>query len=287
MGMTNSVQNPGANEEAIKSAETALREAVSRLGNQHPEVLSKLVQYIAALRQCGKAEQADKMELRANALRDILVKDGSLAKAEEAAKAAEAARAAEAAEAARAAAAAKAEQDRKALLAQQAAKSKAAAEEGVFDLDAFADEDEDSIALAMELVKETAATVPVRSAPVATAAAPAAPEGEGFSKETGLFLYNSKGEHIAVAYKNGLYTPSGVNLGRLLEDFDVYIDRDGWYLGQIIEGDRLGRDPTWQHRDLNFGNKGNEGDSAGWGRQADTNAYFFDRPFVDVKLEDD
>lgn len=311
-------------DEMLKMAEVSLRDTVAKLGNTHPEVYKMLVQYIAILRQCGKGEQADKLETRAKALKDILdreaaekgqgaadskaaeeAKAAAAAKAAEDAKAAEAARAAEAAkieqakraEAARAAekeqedalarmvmqsqglAPKQSEQDKKAELAKKAEKAKAAAEEGVFDLDMFEDEDEESMAMALELVKET----PPK--PAAKAAEPVAVSA-GTSDEP-LFLFNSNGEHIAVAMNKALYNPQGQNIGRLLEDYDVYLDRNGWYLGQIVEENRLARDVAWIHRHLNFGDRGNEGDCASWGRIADIGRTYFDRGFEDVKLDDD
>ena len=173
-------------DEVLKTAEASLRETVSRLGNSHPETYAMLKQYIALLRQCGRTEQADKLDVRAQALKDILEREQAekaKAKAEEEAKEAarkaeeeakaleaakaqeEAAKAAKAAEKAQEEALAKAvmamqspqktEADKKSELAKKAQKAKAAAEEGVFDLDMFEDEDEESLAMALELVKET------------------------------------------------------------------------------------------------------------------------------------
>lgn len=101
-----------------------------------------------------------------------------------------------------------------------------------------------------------------------------------------IFLYNSKGEHVAVAYRAGLYSPQGENIGRLLDDYDVFLDRRGWYLGQIVDNNRLARDITWIHRHLNFGDRGNEGNRAGWGRGPDIERTYFDRGFEDVEFED-
>ncbi|MBX9688499.1 MAG: hypothetical protein K2X27_17450 [Candidatus Obscuribacterales bacterium] len=302
-------------QEQIKSAEATLRDTVAKRGNTHPETLQMLLQYVCIVRHAGQSELAERLQAKAKALMEILSKDPSqqaeATKAVQAAKAAEAARqaalaksaedakaqaAAKAAEAARLAEEAKAaeakraaleaeqnaELDKKASLAKKAEKAKAAAEEGVFDLDMFEDDDEETMALTLELVKETPAL-----APAAVKAATAVAEATASREEAAaIFLYNSKGEHVAVAYKAGLYSPQGENIGRLLEDFDVYLDRSGWYLGQIVDGNRLARDLTWKHRDLNFGDRGNEGNCSGWGRSPDIERTFFDRGFEDVNLGD-
>ncbi len=300
-------------DEVLKTAEASLRDTVSRLGNSHPETYAMLKQYIALLRQCGRTEQADKLDVRAQALKDILDREQAekarakaeeeakeaARKAEEEAKAAsaaleaakaqeEAVKAAKAAEKAQEEALAKAvmamqspqqtEADKKSELAKKAQKAKAAAEEGVFDLDMFEDDDEESLALALELVKET----PELAAP--KAAEPVAEPVKQAASDEPVFLFNSHGEHIAVACDKALFSPQGENIGRLLEDYDVYLDRNGWYLGQIVDGNRLARDEAWIHRHLNFGDRGNEGDRAGWGRIADVERTYFDRGFEDVKL---
>lgn len=303
-------------DEVLKTAEASLRDTVARLGNTHPDVYAMLCQYIALLKQCGRTEQADKLELRAKALKEVIEREQAekaakaraeeeakeaARKAEEEAKAKAAAEAAKAAEAARAAEKAQeealaravmasqgapqqTEADKKSELAKKAQKAKAAAEEGVFDLDMFDDEDEESLAMALELVKETPELVAPKAAepaPVPAAAAAASDSDEP------LFLFNSHGEHVAVAYNKALFSPQGENIGRLLEDYDVYLDRNGWYLGQVLEGNRLGRDVAWIHRHLNFGDRGNEGDRAGWGRIADVERTYFDRGFEDVKFGED
>ncbi len=283
--MSNDTQSPY--DEMLKLAESSLRDAVARLGNTHPEVLKMLLQYIAILRQCGKNDMADRLQVKADLLKETLARQEAEQKAQaEEAKAkaqAEAESRAKAEAEARARESAKSpEEEKKADLAKKAAQAKAAAEEGVFDLDMFEDEDEESMAMALELVKETPELASSRAENYGTERDTAAA-----NSEEEIFLYDSKGQHVAVACKGALYSPAGENLGRLLEDYDVFLDRSGWYLGQILDGNRLARDPTWIHRHLNFGDRGNEGNRAGWGRAPDIEKTFFDYGFEDVEFSDD
>jgi len=84
-----------------------------------------------------------------------------------------------------------------------------------------------------------------------------------------VHLYNCNGEHIATAFHNYIFTPEGKNLGRYQADFECFVDRTGKYMGQIYEGNRLVRDPNFKYASFNFGDKGNEGDRAGWGKTPD------------------
>ncbi len=134
-------------------------------------------------------------------------------------------------------------------------------------------------------VQATRSAQPAESAPVAsfmqqTAQVP----GEGATGESEIALFNSKGEHVATACDAALYTPEGRNVGRWNEDLCVYLDRSGWYLGQIVEENRLAKDSTWQYRHMNFGEKGNEGDRAGWGRCPDIGPAILPYGFDDVKI---
>lgn len=261
--------------DSLKAKEQSLREAVSRLGNTHPEVLHLLEDYVAMLRKSGNNELAGKLELKANSIREILVKEGRDISRKES-------------KPELSAQAHSAQEDKQSLLAEKAERAKAAAEQGVFDLDMYDDDaDEETKALALELAKQTAGSSSAKSASLNAETAASAPEeaaGVSKSSQEAVFLYNSKGEHVAVAFKLGLYSPEGENLGRLLEDYEVFLDRRGWYLGQIVDGNRLARDLTWVHRHLNFGDRGNEGNCAGWGRTADLERTYFERGFEDVEF---
>jgi hypothetical protein len=278
--MTN--QSPDPHDEVIKMAEASLREAVGRLGNQHPEVLKMLEQFVGILRQCGRTELAERMAVRANALRNLLAEQGKLPLQAKTAGPPATTQAPPTQPAA-------SQKEQKAEPAGAVERAKAAADAGVYDLDGSDDNEEEAVAHAVEMVKEQAvrskaAAAPAPVAQPADTSSSTAPSPAG---ETSIFLFNSKGINVAVAYKGGLFTPEGKVVGRYLEDFDVFVDLRGWYLGQIVDGNRLTKDLTWRHQDLCFGNRGNEGDCVGWGRCHDVGRTFFERGFEDVKLSED
>ena len=52
-------------------------------------------------------------------------------------------------------------------------------------------------------------------------------------------LFNSKGYHIANFNNNQLYNTSGDNIGHYLDSYQIFIDMDGKYLGEILYKNRL------------------------------------------------
>jgi hypothetical protein len=97
-------------------------------------------------------------------------------------------------------------------------------------------------------------------------------------------LFNSRGEHVAVAWNDNLYTPSGKHIGRWAADLEVYLDRSGNYLGIVAEENRLVCDHNWQYRNINFGDRGNEGNRPGWTKQRDIEPIALPKWLSDVSL---
>lgn len=52
-------------------------------------------------------------------------------------------------------------------------------------------------------------------------------------------LYNLNGDHIACDYNSNLYSLSGSLKGYFNEHFNIYIDLQGKYLGEIFNNNRL------------------------------------------------
>lgn len=50
-----------------------------------------------------------------------------------------------------------------------------------------------------------------------------------------MFLYNSRGLHIANFLNQSLYSPTGENIGSYIPQFNIFIDLNGQYLGEIVE----------------------------------------------------
>lgn len=260
--------------EVLKLSETQLRDAVARLGNYHPEVLAMLNQYIAILRQCGQAEKADKLAIKAQELKGIIE-----SRAQQAASGAAAGTPTTSAPSAAApqqatppnngggsasAAPALTEEEEALKKAEERAKARAAA------------------AAAMEEKARQARAE--REAQEKEEAKNAPPDIWGDNE---IDLYDSDGKHIAVAYKGALYLPDGKNLARWDDGLEAFLDRKGWYLGQIVQGNRLARDLTWQFRHMNFGDRGNEGNRSGFTNQPDESRVLLDSGWEDVEFSND
>lgn len=80
-----------------------------------------------------------------------------------------------------------------------------------------------------------------------------------------MFLFNSRGEHIANEVNGQLHSPSGTNIGHLLSQHGVFIDMQGRYLGEIVQGNRLLCNRHSPHRSLNYGVYGNYGNCGNYG----------------------
>jgi hypothetical protein len=69
-------------------------------------------------------------------------------------------------------------------------------------------------------------------------------------------LFNSTGQHIANVVGGYLYAPGGGNIGRYLEDKQVFIGRDGKYLGEMFGEHRLLRKSSDPYADKVVGDFG-------------------------------
>ena len=341
-------QSPDGHDEVIKKAELAMREAVARFGNRHIVVLSVLQQYIATLYQCGRVEQAEKWEIKANALNEYLTRqmDEQMAAAQQVLSIENVE-----SEFSRTDKKSSAEGDSQTAerhglinLLEYSLKTETPDEAPADEMPIAGDEsppaepaltaehsqvaDQGSQgkkakardhAPAVRKIKPGEHTVRIRKTKAAapastddetpsvtpTAAGEETPAAsESFSTEPDIsseidteksavaspegdipvFLYDSRGQHVAVAVEGGLFSPEGKVIGRYLAEFDVFLDCRGWYLGQIIDSNRLTRDPSWQFRELNFGDKNYFGKHSGWGRRGDIERTYFDMGFKDVDL---
>lgn len=249
-------QDPYA--EVLKLSEMQLRDAVARLGNYHPEVLAMLNQYIGILRQCGQTEKADKLAIKATELKGIIE-----SRAKQAAEGQVTPATAASGNNGGGQAAASDPEEEALKKAEERAQARAAA------------------AKAME--EKARAARAEREAQEAEEAKNAPPDLWGDDE---IYLYDSDGKHVAVAYKGALYLPDGKNIARWDDGLEAFLDRKGWYLGQIVQGNRLARDVTWQFKHMNFGDRGNEGNRSGWQRQSDEIRTLLDSGWEDIEIPD-
>ena len=79
------------------------------------------------------------------------------------------------------------------------------------------------------------------------------------------YLFNSRGQHIANEVNGQLHSITGVNIGHHLEDYKIFIDMHGHYLGEIIYKNRLVYNRNSPHLRTNFGVYGNYGNVGNYG----------------------
>ena len=79
------------------------------------------------------------------------------------------------------------------------------------------------------------------------------------------FLFNSKGKHIANFVNGQLHAPRGKNIGHYLEQYNIFIDMRGRYLGEIVYENRLMYNRSSEHRGVNYGVYGNYGNVGNYG----------------------
>lgn len=68
-----------------------------------------------------------------------------------------------------------------------------------------------------------------------------------------LFLFNSKGKHIATYYEGGLFSPKGKNIGVFLREEKIFVDMNGKYIGGVTKDNRLLANTFSEHYGKNFG----------------------------------
>lgn len=96
------------------------------------------------------------------------------------------------------------------------------------------------------------------------------------------YLFNSRGEHIANMVNGQLHAPTGENIGHHLEQYGIFIDMHGRYLGEIIYGNRLAYNRASSYRSINFGNYGNYGNAGNYGNPGNYGAIGFPGGYEDV-----
>lgn len=79
------------------------------------------------------------------------------------------------------------------------------------------------------------------------------------------FLFNSRGQHIANKVNGHLHSTRGTNIGHFLENYNIFIDMRGRYLGEILYNNRLVYRTNSPYRSTNFGSYGNYGNVGNYG----------------------
>ena len=79
------------------------------------------------------------------------------------------------------------------------------------------------------------------------------------------FLFDSRGQHIANEVDGQLHAPTGENIGHFLQDYNIFIDMSGRYLGEVLCENRHLYNRSSSHLSSNFGAYGNYGNAGNYG----------------------
>jgi hypothetical protein len=79
------------------------------------------------------------------------------------------------------------------------------------------------------------------------------------------FLFDSHGQHIANEVNGQLHAPTGQNIGHFLSSAGFFIDMEGYYLEEIISGNRLLYRINNGFQNVCYGNYGNYGNVGNYG----------------------
>lgn len=80
-----------------------------------------------------------------------------------------------------------------------------------------------------------------------------------------IYLFDSKGKHIANFHDGQLHATGGKNIGHFLPAYNIFIDMHGKYLGEIIFNNRLMYNLYNNYGRTNFGIYGNYGNIGNYG----------------------
>ncbi|GGL68962.1 hypothetical protein [Wenxinia marina] len=73
---------------------------------------------------------------------------------------------------------------------------------------------------------------------------------------TNKMLFDGRGNLVAHVDNDTLYTPDGAPLGLHLPHFGIFVDFDGSYLGEVVQGNRLMRRRNSPHALSRFSARG-------------------------------
>lgn len=67
------------------------------------------------------------------------------------------------------------------------------------------------------------------------------------------YLYDSRGQQVACEINGLLFSPAGENIGHFVAKAQVFADRNGRYLGEIVCANRLAYNRCTKYRNTSFG----------------------------------
>lgn len=99
------------------------------------------------------------------------------------------------------------------------------------------------------------------------------------------YLFNSHGKHIANFAGGQLHSTNGKNIGHYLENYKVFIDMKGKYLGEIVFENRLLYNTQNGFQGTNFGVYGNYGNIGNYGNPGNIGSIGSISGFRNIEIE--
>lgn len=99
------------------------------------------------------------------------------------------------------------------------------------------------------------------------------------------FLFDSRGRHIANFVNGQLHATGGKNIGHYLENYKIFIDMKGRYLGEIILENRLLYNNQNSWKGTNFGIYGNYGNVGNYGNPGNFGSVGHVSGYRDIEIE--
>jgi len=98
------------------------------------------------------------------------------------------------------------------------------------------------------------------------------------------FLFDSKGKNIANEVNGRLHSTSGKNIGHFVTPQNIFIDMKGYYLGEVISGNRLMYRINSPYKNICFGSYGNVGSVGNFGNPGNNGSIGVISGFKDLEI---
>lgn len=99
------------------------------------------------------------------------------------------------------------------------------------------------------------------------------------------FLFDYKGKNIAKVVNGQLHATTGKNIGHLIPYYNIFIDRKGKYLGEIIYKNRFLFNINNAYQGFNFGVCGNPGNVSNYANPGNYGSIETISGYSDIEIE--
>jgi len=98
-------------------------------------------------------------------------------------------------------------------------------------------------------------------------------------------FYDSKGNNIANEVNGHLHSTKGKNIGHLMSNYHFFIDRKGYYLGEIILENRLVYQKNHPYKSTSFGDYGDYGNVGDYGNPGNIGGISLPYGYEDIPVD--